>query len=205
MELDNLDQQDAHEFLRLFLGKLDDELQLGRAASNNTARAAASGTSLVNCTEESGNQDGPAVEVSPWQGGGASYSKSIIEDIFGGTMRSSVRCEACETVSSCDEKFHDLMLGIPSQDEIEMLVGGSLSAVQSGTDEADGENTELNLGWSRLAASATSSLLSFFSYAWGTAKAPIAAASKRWMGEQKLGTLHNCLEHHFATERSTIA
>lgn len=45
----------------------------------------------------------------------ATYSSSIISDLFGGVLLSQVKCLACRTVSTTRDRFYDLQLSIPSR------------------------------------------------------------------------------------------
>lgn len=56
--------------------------------------------------------------------------RSVISDIFDGTIVSSVQCLTCNTISSRKETFQDLSLPIPSSDQLSILQHSSASQLQ---------------------------------------------------------------------------
>ncbi|XP_045607433.1 ubiquitin carboxyl-terminal hydrolase 20 isoform X1 [Procambarus clarkii] len=56
--------------------------------------------------------------------------RSVISDIFDGTIVSSVQCLTCNTISSRKETFQDLSLPIPSSDQLSILQHSSVTQLQ---------------------------------------------------------------------------
>ncbi|CAL4076407.1 unnamed protein product [Meganyctiphanes norvegica] len=56
--------------------------------------------------------------------------RSVISDIFDGTLVSSVQCLTCNTVSSRKETFQDLSLPIPNADQLSLLQHSSSVSLQ---------------------------------------------------------------------------
>ncbi|XP_045117749.1 ubiquitin carboxyl-terminal hydrolase 33-like isoform X3 [Portunus trituberculatus] len=56
--------------------------------------------------------------------------RSVISDVFDGTIVSSVQCLTCNTISSRKETFQDLSLPIPSSDQLSILQHSSASQLQ---------------------------------------------------------------------------
>ncbi|TNN12795.1 Ubiquitin carboxyl-terminal hydrolase 20 [Schistosoma japonicum] len=83
-------QQDAQEFLRLFLVQLHEELKHSR---------------FLNSDKRGTKQTTPT-------GSSDSNSNSIITDVFQGRLVSSVRCLSCNWLSNREESFMDLSLSL---------------------------------------------------------------------------------------------
>ncbi|VDP21135.1 unnamed protein product [Schistosoma margrebowiei] len=83
-------QQDAQEFLRLFLVQLHEELKHSRLS----------------------NSDKKGIKQTTTTGSSDNSNNSIITDVFQGRLVSSVRCMSCSRLSNREESFMDLSLSL---------------------------------------------------------------------------------------------
>eukprot|EP01138_Halocafeteria_seosinensis_P000403 gb/GECG01000416.1/.p1 GENE.gb/GECG01000416.1/~~gb/GECG01000416.1/.p1 ORF type:complete len:552 (+),score=58.79 gb/GECG01000416.1/:1-1656(+) len=94
------DQQDAQEFLRFLLDALNDDLNRVR--------------SKIPYKELDESPDQSDREVSEeWWDYHCKRNNSIVNDLFGGQLKSEVKCLSCGAVSRCFDPFLDLSLQIP--------------------------------------------------------------------------------------------
>ncbi|KAK4295896.1 hypothetical protein Pmani_031567 [Petrolisthes manimaculis] len=71
--------------------------------------------------------------------------RSIISDIFDGTIVSSVQCLTCNTISSRKETFQDLSLPIPSSDQLSILQHSSVTQLQQAGGGSTSSTSSLHL------------------------------------------------------------
>ncbi|RWS25216.1 hypothetical protein B4U80_00521 [Leptotrombidium deliense] len=99
------DQQDSHEFLRCILDAIrNDETRRQRLAIMNTFNIE---------YRKDNNYDEPAkTAVKPF---GHASNFTLIDEIFGGFLLCSVKCEECDSVSQHFEPFFDLSLPVSEE------------------------------------------------------------------------------------------
>lgn len=124
--------------------------------------------------------------------------RSVISDIFDGTLVSSVQCLTCNTISSRKETFQDLSLPIPSADQLSLLQHSSSISLQQ---QQAYQHTVSTTG-SPLGSSGSSSL--------HLAKASCDAATDGWMWYLWIWlrswlwgpavSLHHCLAAFFSAD-----
>lgn len=71
--------------------------------------------------------------------------RSIISDVFDGTIVSSVQCLTCNTISSRKETFQDLSLPIPSSDQLSILQHSSVTQMQHQVGGGGNNSSSLHL------------------------------------------------------------
>jgi ubiquitin C-terminal hydrolase len=130
-------QQDCQEFLRFLLDGLSEDLnrhnhRLPLSAATSVGEAAAAVDSHVPATAAAraasdspgggatdggaaDDADGRALAERTWLAARAHHA-SIVEDAFGGQLRSKVECTVCGTASFCFDPFLDVSLPIPDAD-----------------------------------------------------------------------------------------
>ncbi|KJH46935.1 ubiquitinyl hydrolase 1 [Dictyocaulus viviparus] len=153
-------QQDAQELIRCLLELLHSELCQPVYAYEDYSALAPKALIRLNSTSSSGSDQFETAD-SGWSSDGdttctstdsrttakALYVpvrwRSIVTDVFDGSIESCVTCLTCKTVSVTTETFQDLSLPIPSAEHLSHIRKSCTGCI----DEGEGTGSELNEGY----------------------------------------------------------
>jgi ubiquitin carboxyl-terminal hydrolase 20/33 len=108
-------QQDTMDFVRCIFERIHDEMrvQIVQPSSNNTHKITESpDSSHRRKSERLARQDGGKRQCPSNKSKGFPQYRSIVSDVFGGTLRSEIRCLECDNVSVKDDPFYDVSVQI---------------------------------------------------------------------------------------------
>ncbi|NXO58009.1 UBP38 hydrolase, partial [Aramus guarauna] len=97
-------QQDCSEYLKFLLDRLHEEEKTLKTVSS--AKTSENKTNAKSRKQEAGNKARVLAEAS----GKRSEGKTLIEKMFGGKLKTTIRCLNCKSVSEKEEAFTDLSL-----------------------------------------------------------------------------------------------
>ncbi|XP_063587486.1 ubiquitin carboxyl-terminal hydrolase 20-like isoform X5 [Penaeus indicus] len=113
--------------------------------------------------------------------------RSIISDVFDGTIVSSVQCLTCNTISSRKETFQDLSLPIPSSDQLSILQHSSVTQMQHQV--GGGGNNSSSLHLAKASCDATTDGWLWWMWVW----------LRSWLWGPAV-SLHHCLAAFFSAD-----
>ncbi|XP_068228598.1 ubiquitin carboxyl-terminal hydrolase 20-like isoform X1 [Palaemon carinicauda] len=111
--------------------------------------------------------------------------RSVISDIFDGTIVSSVQCLTCNTISSRKETFQDLSLPIPSSDQLSILQHSSVSQLQQQSNSSSSSSLHL----AKASCDATTDGWMWWMWVW----------LRSWLWGPAV-SLHHCLAAFFSAD-----
>ena len=106
-QFEGFQQHDAHEFLRLFLDGLSEELKVDKRGGPRQSQN-------VECLK-------PKEQSLFWWSKHIQANSSIVSELFCGQLRSTIICDTCQQPSYCFDPFYDLSLPLPKTSHVRKL------------------------------------------------------------------------------------
>ncbi|CAD6189141.1 unnamed protein product [Caenorhabditis auriculariae] len=127
-QFDSIQQQDAQEFIRALLDIINREMKIHRYMKSEVFQP--NSVSQEKDFQVENTSEHPEPVLLPEVNEIPIASRSVVTDVFEGSMTNQVRCSDCGSLSKVKESFQDLSLSIPTREDLTKILKPSSKLIE---------------------------------------------------------------------------